>query len=307
MADTSNTRVSIVPEATEGTTPATPAFVNARITGESLSRAAEYRTSNELNPNRQVIGHREVSYGAEGGIDLEMHSGGALDTLLESLFFSSFSTNVLNLGTTRKPLTIEKTVEQGATDYFERYRGMIPDTFRIRLALGELVTGGFTFRGIDVVEATAAIAGATYAAANTTEIMDGAAGFSDVSMTGVTSPELLSLELTISNNLRRRGLLGSKASKRVGTGRFTVTGTAEFYFDNNELTTISRADDTTDLEFTIGHVTGEKYTFTLPKIKLEDVNPQSGGNDADVIVRPRIQALYDGSAGRTIQITRAVA
>lgn len=51
-------------------------------------------------------------------------------------------------------------------------------------------------------------------------------------------------------------------------------------------------------------LTGLTYVFTMPKIKLPDVNQEIAGVDADIMQTIQFRALYDSVSGSHFQITR---
>lgn len=303
MANASQTRLSAVAESVPGTTPATPAFQNLRFTSESFNPALRHVTSNEIRPDRNVADLILVGAEAAGEFGFEL-SYGSFDELLESVFQSTWNTDVLENGITPKSFTIEKTFETGATDQFHRYRGCMANTFSLNCRAGEIVTGNMGFLAKDMVSAQAPVAGATYADPNTNPVINAANHFANLAITGVTAPQITSLSLSVTNNLRQQPVIGSIFSKGVGAGRFVVTGEIEAYFENADLFETYLNDEYTDLSFRLGGLSALAYDFLLPKIKLSGGEVVTGGNDQDVMGRFQFQAIYDATEGTTLQITR---
>lgn len=89
MSDTNRVAVRIVEETTFGTTPATPAFEELRVTEANPSFQPNTVTSNEIRSDRQVTDLILVGAEAGGPLGLEV-SHGALDTIIEGAMFSSW-------------------------------------------------------------------------------------------------------------------------------------------------------------------------------------------------------------------------
>lgn len=302
IAETSQTRLAIVKEASYGVTPTTPVFTNLRYTGDSLKHNRGNVTSNEIRQDRNVADLIQVSGGAEGAINIEL-SYGAFDALIEAALCSAWSTNVVKNGVTKSSFTIEKTYEQGTTDTYLGYTGMVVNTMSLNIAVQEIVTGSFGFMGKGGYVSNAIISGATYADSPLNDVMSAGLSFSGLAITGAGSPNLTGLTLEINNNTRMQPVVGSIDSIGVGLGRFTVTGTATMYFENKTAYELFLAGTATDLEFTLSDGDND-YDFVIPRLKFSDGDVPVGGNDQDVILTLPFQALYDDTLEGTIEITR---
>lgn len=89
FATTNQTGVFIVEETTWGTTPATPALQELRLTGEGINYEIENITSDELRSDRMVSDTVQVGQTTSGPIDFEL-SFGTYDSLMESALYSAF-------------------------------------------------------------------------------------------------------------------------------------------------------------------------------------------------------------------------
>lgn len=302
MTDSSKTRFASITEVTYGATPATPAFLEQRFVSEDMNANIENVVSNEIRADRNVSDLIQVGSDVGGSVDFEM-SYGSFDEWLESVMFSTWSTNILKNGNTQKSFTLEKTFETGVTDQYHRFAGCVANTLSLSMQAKQIVTGSFGFMGKAATTAQAIITGATYTSANTNDVINAAVDFASLAMTGVTSPELTQLNVNITNNLRQQEIIGSIESRGVGTGRFEVTGDFVAYFENEELYDLFLAGTATDLTFKIGGSASKNYLFELANIKLETGTVVTGGNDQDVLVNMTFRGLYDG-VDNTIKITR---
>lgn len=302
MVDSSQTRLADITEVTWGTTPATPTFKVARFTGEGLNANIENVVSNEIRADRNVTDLIQVGSEAGGNIDIELVYG-SFEDWLESLMYNTWATNVLKNGNTEKSFTFEKTFEAGVTDQYHRFTGMIADTMSLSMATNQIVTGSFGFMGKDMIVSQAAIAGSSYTAANTNPVINAAANFASLAITGVTGPELTALNINITNNLRGQKVLGSVDNRAIGTGRFEVTGDLTAYFENEELFDLFLAGTAADLTFKIGGTSSKNYVFNIANLKFETGEILAGGNDQDVMANMTFRGLYDGT-DNTLEITR---
>lgn len=302
MVDSSQTRLAYITEVTYGTTPASPVFKNQRFVSESLNANIENIVSNEIRADRNVTDLIQVGANAGGSVDFEL-SYGSFDDWLESLMYGTWSSNILKNGNTQKSFTIEKTFEAGATDQYHRFTGCIANTLKLAIQAKQVVTGSFEFLAKGATTAQAIIASATYTAANSNPVINAAVNFASFSMSGVTSPELTSLNLNITNNLRRQNIVGSLDARGIGTGRFEVSGEAVLYFANASLYDLFLAGTASNLTFVIGGASTKKYQFDIANLKFEKAEIVAGGNDQDVMAKVSFRGLYDNT-DNTLKITR---
>lgn len=302
MTNSSQTRLAYVAESTYGTTPATPTLLVQRFVSESINANIENVVSNEIRADRNVSDLIQVGSSAGGAVDFEL-SYGSFDNWLESLMFSTWSTNVLKNGNTQKSFTIEKTFETGATDQYHRFTGCVANSLSLAIQAQQIVTGSFEFLAKGASSAQAAISGSSYTGANTNDVINAASNFASLAVTGLTSPELTALNLNITNNLRQQQVIGSVESRGIGTGRFEVSGDLTAYFENEELYELFLAGTATDLTFELGGASAKKYEFVIGNLKFETGEIIAGGNDQDVLANMTFRGLYDGT-DNTLQITR---
>lgn len=318
FADSSETRVALIEEATWGTTPSTPAFKIMRVTGESLSVETETVTGSELRADRNVAHLINASKATGGSIEMELNHDDVVHLMMESAMQSAFASDKLINGVTPKMFTMERTfshtVSGSGTNTFVRHSGMMCDTMALTMSAGSMITASFGFLGKEATSAAAAITGAAYTPASTTPPLSASKDFASLTMSNITSPKISSLSLNTTNNLRRQQGVGVETSVGLGTGRFEVTGSMDFYMENKEALDAYLGGTATSLAFTIGAAAGAKYTFTIPTVKFESVTINAGGNDQDVFVSAGWRGLFNadvdsGTAdnqGGTMMIERNV-
>jgi len=307
IAEADGMRLAYIAEVTEGVTPATPAFQILRYTGESIVATKNTVISAEVTPSKNLTDVIHAGDSISGGFEGEL-SYGTYDALLEGLFRSAWSTNVLINGITRKSFTFEKTAEQGATDSFMRYRGCFINSMSLDISDRSAIKAGFEIMGMGVDDGAAAIiTGATYVAANTNEIMPSGTYVGTIAVGGIAAlPAIRGVSLNIASNNREQTQVGSNDLAGVAVGRFEVTGTLSCYFTNIELYNAIRDHDSATITIPLGLVTGEKYLLELPAVRFLGGDPIGGGNGQDVAFDVEFQAIYDAATVGTMKITRAV-
>lgn len=308
IADASKTTLASIAEVTAGTTPSTPAFDTMRFTGGSgLQVIQNHVTSNEIRADRNITDRVRVGRMTQASYDIEL-SYGTFDSWFESLLQNTWSTNVLENGVIPKFHTIEEIFEQGTTDQYKRATGMAVNTMSLSMTAGEIITGSFDLMGFGTPAlAQAIIASATYTAANTNPVLTASNDFASLAVTGLTSPKIQSINLSITNNLREQPVIGSIDGVGIGSGRFDVTGDITMYFENEEPYDIFLASTYTDLSFEVGGASTLKYAFDIPRIKFTEASVAASGNDTDVPLTLSFGATLDASDGYALEITRTPA
>lgn len=300
-------QLAYIKEAAWGITPATPELTKMRITGESFNLNRETKTSAEINAERGVTDIVPVGGGASGGFDFEL-SYGAFDDILESLMHSAWVGEVLKNGTTQKSLTFEKKfqTDTSAFSYF-RYTGMVANSMNLAISAGEIITGSFDFLGKGGTLGTAILSGETYNEATTKDILSASTHVGTLSLGSFTTPKLLNINLEVNNNLMTASTVASLDYGDIGAGVFSVGGTMEVYFNNNDVYQAFLDATEFAVSMTLGAVTAEKYTFDLPRVQFSSGEIVAGGQNSYIMAKMGFQALQDSVTGKTMSITRKVA
>ena len=307
IADVNKTTFSFIAETTPGATPATPVFTKTRSTGgQGIKFNQQFVTSNEIRADRNIADRVRVSRNTSVDYDFEL-SYGTFDAFLEGLLQNTWLTNVLENGITPKYFTIEEIYELGATDEYKRAAGVAVNTMSLAVQANSIVTGSVGMIGFGTpTVAQAIITGATYTDVNDNPILSASTNFASFAVTGLTSPKVQSLNLSINNNLREQPVAGSIDGVGIGSGQFDVTGDMTLYFENSDALDIFLADTATDLAFSLGGASDLKYDFSLPRIKvLDESMPKT--NTADLPITLQFGATYDSADGHTLEITRTPA
>lgn len=92
-ATSNRTGIHYVAESTIGTTPATPALIEVRYTGEGINFDVETAVSDEIRSDRQVTDLVPVSQTSSGNLDFEL-SFAEFDPFFEAALFSDYSSAI---------------------------------------------------------------------------------------------------------------------------------------------------------------------------------------------------------------------
>lgn len=306
FANASETRLAYVPETTWGTTPATPPFKVLRYTGESIVAGKTTVTSEEIQADRNIRDEVMVGRGAEGDIQAEL-SYGSFDDLIESALAATWASDEIKNGVVEKSFTFEKTFELGVTDQYHRFAGVVMNTMQLQATAQQLITIQFGIMGKGGSAAAAIVTGATYGPPNTNDVMSAGVDFAGLAVVGVPAPpKIRTISLQTNNNLRQQAIVGQLDLAGLGRGRFEVTGSMEAYFENGDLYESFLSHEALSLVFTLGTVTGQKYTVSVPKLKITTGQVLAQGNDQDVMANLEFRGLYDPTELASIVINRAV-
>ncbi len=307
FADGSQVRLADVPEVTIGTIPATPAFQVMRYRTASVRLNKQTDISDEVRADRNVPNITDVGRSVQGSIDTRF-SYGTYDTRLERLFCSAWSTDVLKNGATAKTGALEMTFNHGASDSYIRYRACRWNTLDLTLRSRAAVLASWGIMGIDrPTPTTAIIAGATYAPPTTTEDFNAGLNVANLAMTStalVSTPKVQELTLRLNNNLYQVDAVGQYAPVGHGLGRFEVSGSMKMLFESLAAYTAILNHENVAIGFDMNDPAGNKYAFSIPKVKFMDGGPSAPGNGQPVILDVPYQAVFDATLGASISITR---
>lgn len=307
IAEASQSRLAYVVETTPGVIPANPTWQTLRLVNESIRLAKQTVTSDELRGDGNVTSIIDVGRSVDGSISGEF-SYATFDDLLEGLFRGAWTANVLKNGIAHKTFALEKTLEQGATDTFIRYRGCRINSLDLSLDTRALIRANFGLMGIGSPTPTNAIlTGATYLGATTTPVLSSNANVGSLAVGGISaSPKIRSLSLSIRSGIYQNDVIGQYEPDSHGLGRFEVSGRIQAYFEALDLYNALVNHDDVSLTTQLGAGVGSRYTLLIPKIKLMEGSPVIGGNNQAVMLDVPFSAYFDSTIAAAMQITRAV-
>tara|TARA_R110001599_G_scaffold339851_1_gene559707 strand:- start:8527 stop:9444 length:918 start_codon:yes stop_codon:yes gene_type:complete len=305
MSDGSRHSVAFIRESTFGTTPTTPTFQNVRSTSCNLGLTKNSSQSDELRQDRQIAHYKHGSQSVAGDLGFEL-SAATFDDFLESALGGTWVTDVLKAGVLRRSYTLERYFGdiQASDKPWHRYLGCEINALNLSVPTEGKVTGSFAFMGKDMTVNNALIAGATYTAATTKEVIDSFTG--TVLEGGSTNGIVTEITLALQNGLAAKPVVGSKTTLQHSIGRSNLTGQVTVYFENASLLEKFINETVSTLQFTLTDGAGSSYTILIPKIKYTGAALNVSGEGPITLPMP-FQALYDSSEGTNIKITRVAA
>lgn len=307
IASTSEVQVGYVAEVTAGTTPTTPAFKLLPVTSDNFDPIIDTDDSQVLDPSGNDIDSIPAKGTANGTFGLEM-THDTFDDFLEALFGGTWTTNVLKNGTTRRSFTLETKVFTNPTPYYKRRTGCAIDSFVIDFKAGAKVTAEVGFEGMDAVNITSIVTGATYTSP-VSQVMMSAAQATSITIGGFSTFIVPSMKISFKRNQRPQYGLGSLFPVGVGPGNFQVTVDADIYMTDAvySMLTNYRANASGATSLTFGSTANKKYTLSLPNTKIDRLGVPIPGMNQDVIAKTVLRGYLNAGIAATASLTRAVA
>jgi hypothetical protein len=239
-------------------------------------------------------GNRSVA----GDITVDLRDS-AYDDLLESAMLSTFSTNVLTVGTTPKFLTLEDYAED--IDQARLFTGCTVSTMSVSMAPNQMVSATFGMVGKDMTisgtEKTVAAAGVgepfdAYSGSLLVADVDGIGGASALST-------VTSVDFTVTNSFAPTFVVGSDSAPQLEFGRAEIEGTITAYFE--DLSLVNRFLDETESAIQVsvaeGTTAGDNVmTFLFPRVKFNGADIPVDGPTSRIVTLPFV-ALYDDAVG----------
>lgn len=304
MADSNRASMGFVEESTWGTTPSS-ALQALRITGESLADQEESTESAEILSDRQLRDVIRTGRFSQGDINGELTED-VLDSLLEGVLGDTWSSDVLENGTTKKSYTFEKaiTVDGSPSVHYLTYKGCRLDTLNLTIPQQGVITWGLGVIGKGSVGAASTAGSGSYTAAGTTEPLS-AAQVTAITEASTDPGHVTEVSLTVSNNLRRQMAVGSTDPIGLGYGGLRVEGSLGLYFEDRALYDKFVAETKTEFEFTVTDSASATLTFTVPSARWAAPEINIEGVNNDIVATFPFMAVYDSVTGSTISVTRS--
>ena len=126
---------------------AASSYTNLPFNTHSLNLSKERVAGNEIQPDRMPRVDRHGNRSVAGDITVDLRDT-AYDDLLESAMLSTFSTNVLKVGTTPKFLTLEDYAAD--IDQARLFTGCTVSTMSVSMAPNQMVSATFGMVGKDM-------------------------------------------------------------------------------------------------------------------------------------------------------------
>lgn len=297
FATGSRSDLSFVPEVTYGTTPGVPSMQRLRHTGDSLVLTKETFVSDEIRSDREIVDLRHGTHTVSGDIPFEL-SYGAFDAFLEAALFSSFSTDVLKVGTSVKSFTMESRFVD--ISQYQVFTGCMVNTLSLDIRPNAMVTGtiGIIGKGSTVsgtsLGAPVDVATSAPFDAFTGALLEGGGAIASVSQ----------LQFSLDNNITPAFVLGSPSAAQQIFGRSNLTGTLTAYFESAALLNKFLNETESSLSVTLTDPDGNDIEIALPRIKYTSGENTVTSADEAVMLTMNFQALRSAADSSSIVITR---
>lgn len=307
MSDSNDVSVYYVLESTYNTTPVDSTdWQEVRFTGESLTATTNREDSGEVRNDRQITSSSKVSRQVSGGFNFEL-STGTFDDLIEAAIGGTWTTDVLEVGTTKRSFSIEKNLGADVGRY-EQMTGMRVGQMDLNIAANSLLTGSFTFMGAgETIGSTSAVGAGSVTAATVNDVLNATSDIGTITIDGSSTGICVSsLSISVNNNLREINCVGKEFADDIGWGSSAITGSIETYLTTEMFDNLQKVSDNDDVAITFPVSDGTNtYTILLPRVKLSADSPQAGSKDSDVMISFTFTALLDGVEGTSLRITRS--
>lgn len=305
MSDTNDVKVIYVAESVYNTTPTDSTdWKTARFTGEGITANTNTQDSAEIRSDRMIASSSKVSRQVSGNLNIEFTTG-TFDDLIEATFGGTWTTDVLEIGTTKRSFTVEKYFGADVGRY-QQFTGVRVGQMDLDISANSLMTGSFTFMGAGETRGSTSVVGAgTVADATTNDVLNATSDIGTVSINGVTTACVSSLSLSVNNNLREINCVGNEFASNIGWGSSSVTGTVDMYLDTDTFDLLTNVADNDDVAITFPFDDGvNSYTLLIPRVKLSGDSPTADSKDSDVMISLSFTALLDGTEGTALRLTR---
>lgn len=293
------TQIGIIKETVFGTTPSTPQLISQKHSSGGFTVTREELLDDSKSSGR---GYEQTQQGNStiAGTISGPFTHTNYDTLLESVLFGTFTSNVLKRGETRVSLTMEDA--QRDIGVFRSYTGMVGNSFTLTAPIDGLVTVDFEFMGMRETVATSSIDANGYSPSADKVPFTHCGG--TILEGGAPVGVVNSISLTLTNNMNADFYWGSCSTGDIVPGRVDVTGTLDVFFTSAAMYNKFVNKTQSSLEFTLSNGT-DTVTFKLPKIVYTGADlPIAAGSESRMLSLP-FRALVDATEGTELIITRS--
>lgn len=297
----SKTRLGYVAESTYGTTPTTPTLITLPYRTHSLDLQKSIMASEDIQGDRIPRDSRHGNKTVSGSIDVHLRRG-SYDDLLESVMMSTWSSNVLKVGSTSKFFTIE----DQATDItqYRAFKGVTVNSMSVSIVPDQMVTATFNMLGRDMTQGTTSVAASAPTADAGYEPYD---SFGAILEGGSSIGIVTSLEFSVDNSRANVPVIGSQLSTCVDYGNAVVTGTMTVRYKDKVLIDKFLNETSSSISVTVDDGTGaNSLQFVFPSVKYNGANVPVANPQGRVITLPFV-AEYDSVEATNLKIVRTYA
>ena len=301
FAQGSRSSLSYIVESTFGTTPSGN-FTTLPFTSHSLNLTKDIMEGNDIQADRMPRVNRQGNRQTSGDIAVDLRRGD-FDPLLEAAMLSTWSADVLKVGTTPKFFSIEDYAAD--IDQARLFTGMTVSTLGISMAPNQMVATTFGMVGKDM---TISQTQKTLNASSTNAPFDAYSGSIGIGAIGTGTPSSVAvvtgIDFTLENSYAPTFVIGSDSAPSLEYGRAEVSGTISAYFEDAALINRFLNETETGVQVIVNDPTGSNpYTFKFPRCKINSADVGVDGPTSR-IVSMEFVGLYDTGEASNMEITR---
>lgn len=294
FAQGSRSSLSYIVESTFGTTPAGD-FTNLPFSTHSLNMTKDRVEGTDIQADRMPRVDRHGNRTVAGDIVADLRDTD-YDPFIEAAMLSSWSTDVIKVGTTPKFFSLEDYAAD--IDQARLFTGCTVNTMGVSLAPNQMVTTTFGVVGKDMsISATQK----TQTAATTDNPYDAYSG--DLEIAGSAAAIVTAMDFTVTNGYAPTFVIGDDTAPALEFGRAVVEGSLSAYFEDAALINRFIDETETSLKVTVGDGTNT-MEFFFPRCKINSADVGVDGPASRVIALSFV-ALYDDTEDTNLRITRA--
>lgn len=242
-------------------------------------------TSGANNVVRAVVAASTVNLLTLSGTNMVTEASGDTVTI-------TVNTQKLALGTTRRSYTVLRHFsDQSSGDKpFHVHTGVEFNSLALSVKIDSPVTASFACVGRDITPGATAPSGSTYGSPNTNKTFVGLTG--SLSLDGTAIATVTEVSLNVENGLGAKFSLFNDKTAKPSIGQANVSGSMTVYFENATLLERFYSEDDAALEFYVVDEVLNRYTFTLPRIKLNGGQPDA--TTGPIVLTLPFQAVASG-------------
>jgi len=297
FAQGSRSSLSYIAESTFGTTPAGN-FQNLPFTSHSLNMTKDRVEGTDIQADRMSRVDRHGNRQVSGDITGDLREGD-FDELLESAMLSSWSSDVLKVGTVPKYFSIEDYAAD--IDQARLFTGCSVNSLAVSLAPNQMVTGTFGLVGKNM---TMSASEKTQDAPSTNSPFDAYSGTLQIG--GSNSAIVTAMDFTLTNSFAPTFVVGDDSAPALEVGNAVVEGSISAYFEDASLINRFVNETETPLKVTVGDNAGTPNTmeFFFPRCKINSADVGVDGPTSRIITMSFV-ALRDATENTNLRITRS--
>lgn len=297
FAQGSRSSLSYIVESTFGTTPAGN-FQNLPFTSHSLNMTKDRVEGTDIQADRMSRVDRHGNRTVAGDIQADLRDTD-FDDLIEGAMMSTWSADVIKIGTTPKYFSIEDYAAD--IDQARLFSGCSVNTLSVSLAPNAMVAGTFGIVGKDMaISATEK----TQDAATDASPYDAYSG--DLEIGGTASAIVTAMDFTLTNGLAPTFVVGDDSAPSLEVGNAVIEGSMSVYFEDEAILNRFINETETSLKVTVGdnEATPNTLEFFFPRCKINSADVGVDGPTSRMIALSFV-ALRDDTEATSLRITRS--